>query len=756
MKRAVISMVIASSMLVPAWALGAPGGNVGTYGMSLAGDPGIVMQDSTATMEVVITNTTSTGSASIGWIRIDVYEPLYYISLSNLPPAGWDVVEIKNAGLGQAYIIYEAQTSPDRLGPGESQTFDLVLTGSTDGPFIADVNDMTDIFSTVTVKENSGNKAGTFSGSPAFWTRYSLKPAVTATPASVGTGGFINVRVALINRSTVTQGSITALTPTVSGTGAVTLVSGPNPPSAAIDPGGVQMYDFVYQAVSSGTVLFTSRGTNGLSGAGAVSSPWSASGPVVIGDFTAQAQLDPLTVIDGQQVQARLTLTNNGSSALAAVTPHISTGGTAVMTLVAGPQPSGVGALGPGASQTFVWTYTVSGNVGDSYSAQVWGSSTTLTSNTATTGTGTLSAYSAAVTPDSVSSGASAVSLTFTVSNNGGLGVRKVRFNTPAGWVYSAGTPPAGWSVSSSGNPTLVSFSSGGAASDIPVGGSASYVLTFSTVPTVPSDTPYNFLVEIWDRGQNQLNKNPRGSLETTVIVTPYALNLVCTDPDGPPNQVADGIQYFDLLATLTLNTVPVSGANILFTTSAGSLAAGNVVTDGAGQAPNTVTAPTSTSPVNADVTVTYLGAGAAATCLFDPYGGLALDYIPGTLGPVSATAGSPAVVFSAGVINTGTANVNLDETSTYFIFDDTTAGGASTYQAFLSSSAPAIIPPGGTAVLTFLPADVDSGFLPGSFYPQLLLDDGVSSGLRPVSDPVTITGGGAVINIIYWRETIQ
>lgn len=749
MKKIMFAILILTVAVIPVICRAAV---VGTYSMALAQDPDIVMVDSTATLELTITNTTASGSASIGWARLDLDPSLFYVSLANLAPAGWIVAEIKNAGAGQSYIIYEATTGA--LAPGQSETFEMVVTGATDGPFIADVNDMVDNFDAVLLKEDSRRRAGTFTGTAASWTRYSLKPSLTATPASVGTLDLITVQLALINRSTVTQASIAPVAPTVAGTGAVILASGPVPLSASIDPGEVRVFTYTYQAVSTGTVAFTSRGTNGILGSGAVSSPWVTSNTVYIGDFTAQVELFPAVVINGQTAQVKLTLKNNGSTALPNVVPHITTSGSASMTLDSGPTPAGAGALNPGATKTFTWDFTVTGSVGDTFDALVWGTSATATSNTARSDQGEVSAYSGTVYPDNVTSGSTNVSFTYTVFNNGGLPVQKIRISTPSGWTYQSATPPAGWGVGTGGNPIEISFTTG--SNYIPVGGYESFVVTFSSVPVVLSDTPYNFLVEIWDTGQNQLNRNPRGAVETIIVVTPYTITVSCTDPDGPPGPVADGYQYYDVLATLQVNSVPVQGANVLFDTTAGALGNGNVVTDAGGQAANTLTGPLSTLFVSATVSAQYLGASASVACPFDPYGGLALEYIPGSLGPVSATAGSTGIVFTLSVINTGTANIDLDEGATYFTFDDATVGGTSSYQAYLDISSPALIPPGGSAVLTFLAADVDAGFSPGSFLPQLFLDDGITSGTRPVTDPVTITGGGTTINIIRWRETIQ
>ncbi len=744
-------VLIVAGTLIPSVLCGAPpGGDVGTYSLSITGDPEVIMGNSTATVSVSLTNTTGSGSPSIGWVRFDVESTLYYVSLSNLSPAGWQVVEIKNAGVGQTYIIYEATSGA--LSPGESETFDLVVTGTTDGPFPADVSNITDAFDAVEVKEDDGNKAGTFTGNNPSWTRYGLAVSITATPNSCGVGDNITLSTLVTNRTTITQTGIEPGSITVTGTGdgEAEYQSGPVPGSATLDPGEQQVFISTYEASSDGVVVFSGPASNGTAH---VTSPAAVSNGVVIGDYTAQIQVSSSEVISGQQIQVVLTLTNNGTGVLTGIVPNISSAGTASMSLDSGPVPASIGVLQPGNSANFQWTYTVTGNIGDTFQVSGWGSSNTLTSDTATTPWGSISAYSVMVSPDNVTSGATGISLSFTVFNNGGLPVKKVRISTPSGWVYQTSTPPPGWSAGSAGNPTQISFTTN---SDfIPIGGSKSFGLTFTAVPTVLSPTPYNFLVELWDTGQNQLNTDPRGAVETTVTVTPYQMVLAAVPGAGiSGTPIADGFQYYDITATLTNGGSPVAGAPVQFTADLGALGSGSAVSDTLGRAVNTLTGPLSLTPVSATVTATYLGAEDSIILPFQSYTGMSLDYVPGTLGPTAVSPGDPGVVFAVTVINTGTSTVTLDNTST-FSFSDSTAGGSSVYTSTLGSSSLANIGPGEQANLTFLAADVDEDFQAGDFYPSMVLTDGFTPGTRPVSDSVTVSGGSSVL-IIRWRESIE
>ncbi|MFV2081328.1 MAG: Ig-like domain-containing protein, partial [bacterium] len=381
------------------------------------------------------------------------------------------------------------------------------------------------------------------------------------------------------------------------------------------------------------------------------------------------------------------------------------------------------------------WVYTITGSVGDTFQFSGWATSSTITSTIGTTDQGVITEYSVTLTPSTVTSGATGVSLNFEVFNNGALPLRQVTITTSPGWTYVGSSGPPGWSINVGGSPTEVQFRN--ATTPIPVGGSETFTIIYD-VPSVGSPAEFNFLVEVWDT-VTPYWWFPTGSLEVPVLVMPYEIVLTSSiPPPFPTPPVADGVQYYDLLATLNGPGGAISGAPITFTTTAGSLGNGTVVTDASGQAPNTLTGPLSNTLVSATVTAEYLGAFATTVLTFDPFTGVAMDYIPGSLSPVTVSPGDPAVIFSLTVINSGTWSVTLDTAST-FSFSDTSAGGSSTYIANLNTSSPVTINPGSTGVLTFQAANVPAAFFTGDFFPALFLVDGGSSGTRPVSDSVKV-----------------
>ncbi len=738
MRRVVLSIVILLAASAPLRA-----GVIGTYTFTLPSGSGVVMGDGNGTLSYTLTNTTSSGSETIDEIQIKFDPQIYFVSLATQAPAGWEVRYIRN-GPGRAVIRYKAITGG--IAPGQSLNFDIVLAGTDYGLIPADTNDLTDALVEAKIESREGQR-GTYSGTPSTWTRYSLATVLSATPTSVGVGDNFTLLMAVSNRSTVTQTSVQPRTLTLTGTGNATQVSGPVPASATLDPGIEQIFTYNYQATSSGTVRFSGSAWNGTVN---VTSPTEWSNDVIIRNFTAEIGLSSLQVTDGQQVTVTLTATNNGIGDLTGIEPHITSSGTATLALVSGPTPAGMGFLGPGGVASFNWVYTVTGNVGDTFQFTGWATSNTVTTNTADSIVGVISAYFAVVVPDTVVSGATGVSLTFTIFNNGGSTIRRVRIQTPSGWSYQSASAPTGWRINTSGSPILVLFRTRRRLYDIPAGGSESFTITFSSVSTVTSLTAYDFSIELIPRN------GPEGLVGVVVNVTPYEIALSsAVPPSFPTPPIADGFQYYDITATLTNGGNPVQGAAMQFTSDLGALGSGSAVSDTLGRAVNTLTGPLSVTPVSATVTATYLGAENSIILPFQSYTGMSLDYVPGTLGPTVASPGDTGVVFAVKVINTGTSTVTLDGTST-FSFTDSTAGGSSAYTTTLGSSNPVNIAPGVQATLSFLAADVDAGFLAGDFYPSMVLTDGFTPGARPVSDPVTVSGGSGPVIIIRWKESIE
>ncbi len=741
---------IAFFLLLAALLSASPAGAavVGSYTLTLPPGAGVVMGDSLGNLSFTLANTTAPGGASIGYLKLSFDATYYNVSEAVTAPPGWRVSEVKNAGAGQTHIVFSATGSG--LAPGASAVFTALLKGLNNGLIPSAPANVTESLYGAEVSVNGGKDV--FSGSASSWTRYGLYARITASPATLGTGGVIAASMEVVNRTTVSQAVVPSAL-TAQGSGGVSWLSGPLPAGATVAAGAARYFDYTYSAVSPGLVVFSGSASNGTA---AVTSPVVLSNCVEIGSFTALLGISPTALVSSQQVQVTMTATNNSGGNLSGIIPSLTPGGTATLTPVSGPTPAAIGLLKAGTSAVFNWVYAVTGPVGATFTFTGSAASSTLTTNTAASETGRITGFGATVTPNIIGSGAVNAGFTYTVFNQGALPVRRVRIYTTTGWTYLSAAPPAGWTVSTGGSPTQVTFSASAAGYYIPSGGSASFTITYSSVPVVPAPTVTVFVIGVWDTA-TALADPATGSAEAAVDITPYAIALSRSIPAVfavPP--VADGVQYYDVIAAVTGPGGPLAGAQVDFTTTLGTLASPASVTDGAGNAADSLTGPLSLSPVTAYLTASCRGAVASTRLAFSAYPGLALDYLPGTLAPAAVASGQTGVVFSLRVVNTGPSAATLAAGS-FFRFADSTAGGASSFTASLVSAAPASIPTGGSSLLTFAAGDVASSFLGGTFPPLLWLTDGITpGGARPVSDGVTVSVPATAVRIIRWREQVR
>ena len=376
-------------------------------------------------------------------------------------------------------------------------------------------------------------------------------------------------------------------------------VTGPSPTSLDLNTGESNLFTWTYTTTGVGSVHF-----GGSAGNGTVTSAYVFSDQVVIGDFTASVSQSPLAVISGQTTTVTLIVSNNGDDTQGDITPSLTTGGTATSTCGSS-SPANVVTLTKDQSTTFTWTCTITGTAGDTYfyTASATAASSGDTTNTAVSESGSITSYSATISPESTTSGTTNLTIDWTVYNNGGEEVKKVTVPIPAGWTYSSATS-SGWSVAWDG--TNVEFSAG---TNIAIGGSRDISITFSLVPTVSSDTAYTFPIIFTDK------KNNTASVDTSILVTAYIMLLTyeVTDtghanyPEGPID--ADGLSTYTLSANLTKSGVAVAGVLIDFYADAGTF---SIVgpTDVNGEVTVYLTSPCSNADIS-DVTInaTYLNA---------------------------------------------------------------------------------------------------------------------------------------------------
>ena len=192
------------------------------------------MGDMIDTLSFVLTNTGNDSDKPIDYVRLDFDASYYDVSYATTAPEGWSIYEIKNAGEGQTYVLYTADSGSDALAPNESVTFSVSVAGISSGVFERDTADQGDELDDATVRYQvfapgkQDEETFAFQGDIASWPRRGLALSVVAVPPSVAVGGFITVTMVIDNRSTASQANITptlAYTPT----GLITPTLGPIP-----------------------------------------------------------------------------------------------------------------------------------------------------------------------------------------------------------------------------------------------------------------------------------------------------------------------------------------------------------------------------------------------------------------------------------------------------------------------------------------------------------------------------------------------
>lgn len=558
-----VSFLLISSIIIPIFSYSAYAGVSFTVALDPAA-PSAAMQ-TRSTLNFIVTNTGIPGvDDPISEVKFrfpnngcSAPNTTYYIANSAAPPSGWSVRSIKTECVKNKTEISFRESSQicgNGLAPGSSLTFGVEVTPYTGAA------DRSDDFNRAEAKDKWGCGTGAklrLDVPPiAPWSVKGLKIDLYATPVSLGVGSAITVTATVTNMTNAAQNNILpgGITVTTPDTGAAAYLSGPTPASLNLASGASDTFTWIYTASNAGNVVFNTTSV----GNGIASSNAGSSNTVIIGDLTASLNLTPSQVVTGQDVTVRMTVMNNGSSAVTNVTPAaLNPLGTAT-TVCTGPAPASIGNLQPGQSGSFVWTCTISGIAGDTYSFSSYAASDTVTTNTAVSNAGTISAYAVVVNPGSVVSGtvspASPLILQFTVYNNGGFPVNRVKITQPDSAFTSIDTVnltncPVEWDYRYKvGPPESYEFRACNGINEIINGGNKTFSLTFDGVPTVTTNTIYTFPVEIRDTNGG---RNTVGVEFTVAAAVPVsdAVNFAITSGNtqstlywSPPSADYDGV----------------------------------------------------------------------------------------------------------------------------------------------------------------------------------------------------------------------
>jgi outer membrane protein assembly factor BamB len=410
-------------------------------------------------------------------------------------PAGWTVaVDLAN----RRVTFSQPTASCPNVGLAQAGTarFSVRVVGASDKA------DVSDAFASFSARDGCANRLFKNKQSPR-WTRHGLALRTILEPRAFGVGDLFDARITVENRTSSPQAGVTAEGPSITGDANFQFVSlSPQPFSIDLAAGQSGTLVARLRAMREGTAIGQVFARNGGS---TTTSPTLDTRQLNVRPLAAYADVEPLQVLSGDTVTVRLTLVNTTAANMyttlrpRAPVPQ----GTASATLVSGPVPAQVAALGPGQSTRFSWTYRIAGPVGASYAFQAQADAllngAAVATDAVVSEPGALAAHKLVINPDAVLSGTSRT-VSYTLINQGDVEVRQVRLVLPAQAATLAASPatlvPAGWSFTNSATagPTWAAQSG---QPGIPKGGSLTFALTFSSVASVTADTPYTHRAQL-------------------------------------------------------------------------------------------------------------------------------------------------------------------------------------------------------------------------------------------------------------------
>jgi len=670
----------------------------------------------------------------------DAYD--YALLQQSTAPAGWSVT-VLTANRAE----FTAGSAGVQIPNNGSLDFTLWLIGNA-GTEISRANtDQADRWDQVIIRHGAG-PTDTLAGPT--WARHGFKLTLEATPASAPVGGAVVLRYLVENRtsSAVSKTGIASIpaAPTVVPAGAVTGPAATSPatlPALAQNAAGEMSWTGTAQVGPSASFrarVLTNAG-------GTTSSPTVDSNAVAIGRFTAVLEVAPTSGISGSTFNVAMTVTNHDTTSLGGVTPSRDpvtrsaivdplSIGTAGVVKTSGPVPPSVSSLGPGDSVVFRWVYTATGAAGTTVRFQggAIANGTPNVTGLAVSNAAEIVLKSFGVTPGSISNSGP---LTFTAGNGTAFDfLENFRFNFPNGFAVSSVTPVAGYTAVISGGDKIVTYTRVNDTVFWNAGETLEFPMNFSAVPPTTGSSDQEFLVELLLTQSNETYLIP-------VLVTENRLTLAF----APASVPADGTSTVTVTASLTngaLTPAPLAGRTVTFETTAGTLSSGTAVTNGAGQAIVTLTAPASATAVTATVTASHYNTVEVGTVPFTAFAGANLLYIGGSLFQ-RQVAPANLVAFSVYVENVGSLPAVLTTLGTHFDFTCTTATGTAVYTSPLS--APMTVAAGATALLDFASVAIPATCV--STPDQVLFPTFTFNPVRTITDTLTITATPTFASVV-------
>ncbi len=492
---------------------------------------------------------------------------------------GWDVQSIASPD-----ITFRSSNCTYSLDPGETVIYSINVIPP------SGASNITDSVQILASKGKGYSGCVNYSrtnGQTPTYTRHSFYTSIDASPTAVNIGGSITVIYTVTNKTSASVSNILPVIQKNTSDGGNCTLSSPSPANLTLAANSTGYFTYSCTATQSGTLGFSGYTYSGTTR----TSPSVTSQYVSIGNFTSVISVVPNNIVSGDNVDVYMTVTNWGTTTITNIYPTstcpLSPGGicyfgTATSMYNKGPEPAIVNQLLTGQSTSFVWNFTITGSVGNTFAysglAMADGG---MQTNISQTETGQISSYSVIVSPSSVLRNSTNKTLIWNVKNSSAVGIKTVTIYNPNTtiWVKAtqSGVSCQGciWTYSRLTNPERYQFTTTNSSCYIYQNEECDFSLLFSQVgsSTQPaSTTDYTFETRVLDA------KNVTSRLYDTVsvivatpppdvtgLVTASANNRVkliwnnpsdhygtlilktagssgtCTPPDTKPN---DGVQY--------------------------------------------------------------------------------------------------------------------------------------------------------------------------------------------------------------------
>ncbi|RKH63392.1 dehydrogenase [Corallococcus aberystwythensis] len=527
-----------------------------------------VVMDEASDLVLEVTNTSTTvNDARLS--EVSFVLPAGYQLLNGLPAETNPNWKVEYVDANERRITFQSTLGCVDDGRGLARTQSARFVLSVVGPSNRATDNATERLAAGTYARDQcdGTNYTNNSLNTTYWTRGILATNVTLLPRVLAVNGTTVARVVVENRGT---GSATVTMDDPASTTSVPLTTVSKDPNTnrtvAMRTAGVFVANLRPTAAGAVAARIRVRTTNSGSNAPLVDSPMAD-----VGNLVAAADMDIVDAFAGDQVALRLTVFNaSTANTYTQVRPRAPVLlGNATASLVSGPSPESVAQLAPGASAQFTWRYQVSGSPGASYQfrAQVDGTlnGSAVAGDAVTARKGRIVEHRVRLSQETMSTAATGVTVAYTVQNRGTLPIYEVKLFKPAAnyfAVAASGPQPFGdWNVYTDAAGYLWESESG-----IPVGGEATFRITYSGFTAVTADTAFRHRLEL-----NQGWNDPRIRVEATmtllaVTASPDVGRLTGVARDGSVTLTWDnpfnhgGTLVLRAEGTTPPNTAPTSG----------------------------------------------------------------------------------------------------------------------------------------------------------------------------------------------------